>query len=52
MAVRADFFQKMEVAVSQGLYKKYEEVDEQGIISICMQKYGKKSRRGNCKELL
>lgn len=33
MGVQADFFQRMEEAVSQGFYKKYEEADED--ISTC-----------------
>ncbi|OBR92810.1 MULTISPECIES: hypothetical protein [Clostridium] len=38
MAVTADFFGKMETAVSKGLYKKYDEKDENGEIGICTRK--------------
>lgn len=38
MAVKADFFKKMEIAVSKGLYKKYDEKDENGEISVCTRK--------------
>lgn len=38
MAVTADFFQKMEMAVNKGLYKKYDEKDEDGDISVCTRK--------------
>lgn len=38
MAVTADFFRKMETAVSKGLYKKYDEKDESGEIGICTRK--------------
>jgi predicted transcriptional regulator YdeE len=38
MAVTADFFQKMETAVTKGLYKKYDEKDESGEIAICARK--------------
>lgn len=38
MAVTADFFQKMEKAVSKGLYKKYDEKDEDGKIGVCTRK--------------
>lgn len=35
MAVTADFFKEMELAVSKGLYKKYDEKDEDGDIGVC-----------------
>ncbi|NNU74425.1 AraC family transcriptional regulator [Clostridium estertheticum] len=35
MAVTADFFQKMDAKVSKGFYKKYDEKDENGEISVC-----------------
>ncbi|WP_304519125.1 AraC family transcriptional regulator [Clostridium estertheticum] len=35
MAVKADFFQKMGAEVSKGFYKKYDEKDENGEISVC-----------------
>ncbi|MBU3184935.1 AraC family transcriptional regulator [Clostridium estertheticum] len=35
MAVTADFFQKMDDKVSKGSYKKYDEKDENGEISVC-----------------
>ncbi|AOR25111.1 hypothetical protein [Clostridium taeniosporum] len=38
MAVTSDFFEKMEAAVSTGLYKKYVEKDENGEIGICARK--------------
>lgn len=38
MGVTAEFFQKMEAAVNQGLYKKYDEADENGDIGICTKK--------------
>lgn len=38
MAVTADFFRKMEIAVSKGLYKKYDEKDENGEIGVCTRK--------------
>ena len=38
MAVTADFFQKMDAEVSKGFYKKYDEKDENGEISICTRK--------------
>lgn len=37
MAVTADFFQKMDIEVSKGFYKKYDE-DENGEISACTRK--------------
>lgn len=50
MAVTADFFEKMEVAVSNGLYKKY---DETGAIDICTRKAWEKvwldQKSGNIK---
>jgi predicted transcriptional regulator YdeE len=42
MAVTADFFQKMETAVSKGLYKKYYEKDENGEIGVCTRKVWEK----------
>lgn len=38
MGVTADFFQKMDTEVSKGFYKKYDEQDENGDISICTKK--------------
>jgi len=38
MAVTADFFKEMELAVSKGLYKKYDEKDEDGDIGVCTRK--------------
>lgn len=38
MAVKADFFQRMEKAVSKGLYKKYDEKVEDGEIGACTRK--------------
>ncbi len=38
MAVTANFFREMEIAVSKGLYKKYDEKDENGEIGICTRK--------------
>lgn len=38
MAVTANFFQKMETAVSKGLYQKYDEKDENGDIGECARK--------------
>lgn len=38
MAVTADFFGKIETAVNKGLYKKYDEKDENGEIGICTRK--------------
>ncbi|MCB2361346.1 AraC family transcriptional regulator [Clostridium estertheticum] len=35
MAVTEDFFQKMDDKVSKGVYKKYDEKDENGEISVC-----------------
>ncbi|SFD28399.1 AraC family transcriptional regulator [Clostridium uliginosum] len=35
IAVTADFFQKIETAVSKGLYKKYDEKSENGEIGVC-----------------
>lgn len=37
-AVTADFFRKIETAVNKGLYKKYDEKDENGEIGICTRK--------------
>ena len=38
MAVTADFFQKIDAEVSKGFYKKYDEKDENGEISVCTRK--------------
>jgi predicted transcriptional regulator YdeE len=38
MAVTVDFFQKMDEEVSKGFYKKYDEKDESGEISVCTRK--------------
>lgn len=38
MAVKSDFFQKMDAEVSKGFYKKYDEQDENGEISVCIRK--------------
>lgn len=38
MAVSAEFFEEIEVAVSKGLYKKYDEKDENGEIGACTRK--------------
>ncbi len=38
MGVMADFFQKIEIEVGKGLYKKYDEADETGDIGICARK--------------
>uniref|UniRef100_UPI0003C78346 hypothetical protein n=1 Tax=Clostridium tyrobutyricum TaxID=1519 RepID=UPI0003C78346 len=38
MAVTVDFFQKMDEEVSKGFYKKYDEKDESGKISVCTRK--------------
>ncbi|WP_129595885.1 AraC family transcriptional regulator [Anaerophilus nitritogenes] len=38
MAVTGDFFQKMDVEVSKGFYKKYVEKCEDGEISVCARK--------------
>ncbi|MCB2356709.1 AraC family transcriptional regulator [Clostridium estertheticum] len=38
MAVTADFFEKMDAEVSKGFYKKYDEKDENGEISVCTRK--------------
>lgn len=38
MAVTADFFKKMDIEVSKGFYKKYNEEDENGEISACTRK--------------
>ncbi len=38
MGVTVDFFQKIEMEVSKGLYKKYDEADESGDIDICTKK--------------
>lgn len=52
MAVTADFFKKMESAVSKGLYKKY---DETGEIGVCTRKAWQKvwldQKSGNIKRL-
>lgn len=42
MAVTVDFFEKIEVAVSKGLYKKYDEEDENGDIGACTRRAWKK----------
>ncbi|MCR3758275.1 hypothetical protein KYB31_04605 [Clostridium felsineum] len=42
MAVKPDFFEKMEMKVMEGIYKKYDEEDESGNISICAKKAWKK----------
>ncbi|TCO68097.1 AraC family transcriptional regulator [Marinisporobacter balticus] len=53
MAVTVDFFQKMETAVSKGLYKKYDETDENGEIGVCTRKAWEKvwleQKSGNIK---
>ncbi|KGM99201.1 hypothetical protein IRP63_06490 [Clostridium botulinum] len=53
MAVKANFFREMEVAVSKGLYKKYDEKDENGEIGICTRKAWEKvwhdQKSGNIK---
>lgn len=38
MAATADFFKMMEQKVNEGLYKKYDEKDEYGQISLCTRK--------------
>ena len=38
MTVTSDFFEKMEIAVSKGLYKKYDEKDANGEIDTCAKK--------------
>lgn len=38
MAVTTDFFQKIDKEVSKGFYKKYDEKDESGEISVCTRK--------------
>lgn len=38
MGVTAEFFQKMETAVNKGLYKKYDDADENGDIEACTKK--------------
>lgn len=38
MSVSADFFQEMDIKVSKGLYKKYDEKDENGEIGACTRK--------------
>lgn len=38
LGVTADFFQKMEQDVNKGIYKKYDESDEQGDIGACTRK--------------
>lgn len=38
MGVTTEFFQKIEIEASKGLYKKYDEFDENGEIEICTKK--------------
>ncbi|MBV4421688.1 AraC family transcriptional regulator [Clostridium tyrobutyricum] len=38
MAVTVDFFQKMDAEVNKGFYKKYDEKDESGKVSVCTRK--------------
>lgn len=42
MAVSADFFKEMEVAVHKGAYKKYDEQEEHGDLVLCAKKSWKK----------
>lgn len=42
VGVKADFFQMIETEVSKGLYKEYDEADENGDIGRCAKKHGKK----------
>ena len=38
MSVTSEFFRKMDLAVSKGLYKKYDEQDEHGKVEMCTKK--------------
>jgi len=38
LTVTSDFFKEMDIKVSKGLYRKYDESDENGDISICTKK--------------
>jgi len=53
MGVTAEFFKKMEAAVNKGLYKKYDEADENGNLGVCTKKTWEKvwreQKSGNIK---
>lgn len=42
MFVSVDFFEEMEMKVIKGLYKKYDEKDENGEIGACIRKVWEK----------